>query len=171
MKSLFKNFLLCGIAGWCWECFWTGMHSLRLQQPQLMCRTSLWMFPIYGAAAFLTPLFTRLKRFPLLMRSLVYAICIFTGEYISGSLLKRIQACPWNYSHAKLNIDGIIRLDFLPAWMLAGIVFEKIILRTKGTAVREATQAPAKMHVPAAMNAPITTNTHTTMNTHGSTPN
>lgn len=133
MKSLFKNFLLCGIAGWCWECFWTGLHSLRLQQPQLLCRTSLWMFPIYGAAAFLCPLFTRLKRFPLLMRSLVYAICIFIGEYLSGSLLKRFHACPWNYSHAKLNIDGIIRLDFLPAWMLAGILFEKIVLRAKAT--------------------------------------
>ncbi len=129
MKTFIKQFLLCGIAGWCWECFWTGMHSLRLRQPELLCKTSLWMFPIYGAAAFLCPLYRRLKSAHLLIRSFVYAICIFIGEFVTGTMLKAIHACPWNYSNAKLNYQGVIRFDYLPVWMLAGLLFERIVLR------------------------------------------
>ena len=33
--------------------------------------------------------------------------------------------CPWDYSDAKYNIDGLVRLDFAPAWFILGLVFEK----------------------------------------------
>lgn len=37
--------------------------------------------------------------------------------------------CPWDYSHAKTNIDGVIRLDYAPLWMAAGLLFERILIR------------------------------------------
>ena len=52
-----RNFLLCGSLGWCLEVFWTGLHSLLNGQPTMMGQTSLLMFPIYGCAAVIAPLY------------------------------------------------------------------------------------------------------------------
>ena len=60
-------------------------------------------------------------------RGLVYMSCIFAGEYLSGSLLKRHQACPWDYSKSPWNYRGIIRLDYAPLWFLTGLLFERQI--------------------------------------------
>ena len=48
------------MAGWCMEILWTGLHSFRVRDPKLTGHSSLWMFPIYGCAAFLEPLMRRL---------------------------------------------------------------------------------------------------------------
>jgi len=129
MKQLAKNFCTCGFGGWCLECFWTGLHSLFHKDKHILCKTSYWMFPIYGAAALLTPLFRRIKHTPVILRGTLYTILIFLGEYISGSFLKKHNACPWDYSKAKFNIKGIIRLDYAPAWFLTGLIFERLIDR------------------------------------------
>ena len=52
-----KRFLIFGCLGWCIEILWTGFHSLLLGDGALTAKTYLWMFPIYGAAAFASPLF------------------------------------------------------------------------------------------------------------------
>ncbi len=129
MKQLITNFCTCGFGGWCLECFWTGLHSLFHKDKHILCRTSYWMFPIYGAAAFLAPLFRKIKHAPVVIRGILYTILIFLGEYISGALLKKHNACPWDYSKAKFNIKGIIRLDYAPAWFLTGLIFEHLINR------------------------------------------
>lgn len=54
---------------------------------------------------------------------------IYTAEYISGIILKKYDACPWDYSKAKLNYKGVIRLDYAPVWFIAGLLFEKILSR------------------------------------------
>lgn len=125
---MLKNkFLLCGLMGWCLEIFWTGLASLRQRQRTLTGRTSFWMFPIYGMAAFLEPLSRLLSRTHLIVRGIVYALGFFLVEYASGSLLKRWDACPWDYSQARLNYKGLIRLDYLPVWFLAGLLFEQVL--------------------------------------------
>ena len=124
-----RNFLLCGLTGWCLEILFTSFDSFRKRELQLMGQTSLWMFPIYGMAAFLKPICSMVRKFPAGIRALFYSIFIFLGEYVSGSFLKKHQMCPWDYSKAKLNIDGLIRLDYLPLWMGAGLIFEKILCR------------------------------------------
>ena len=48
MKKLCKDFLKCGILGWCLEILVSGAEALRRQDKTLTCHTSLWMFPIYG---------------------------------------------------------------------------------------------------------------------------
>ena len=122
-----RNFLLCGSLGWCLEVFWTGMHSLLSGEATMTGESSLLMFPIYGAAAFLGPISSRLKNYHVWIRGIIYTCCIFTVEYFSGMLLKKNQMCPWDYSKAKFNIHGLIRLDYAPLWFTAGLIFEKII--------------------------------------------
>lgn len=129
-KCFYNNFLLCGLCGWCMECFWTGLHSvIRHKDKALFCRTSVWMFPIYGMAACLNPICKKLKDKSALLRGGVYTLCIFVAELSSGKLLKKFGACPWDYSKAKLNYKGLIRLDYAPAWFLVGLFYEKLLGR------------------------------------------
>ncbi len=130
MKKHVQNFIICGLCGWCMECFWTGLASLRKHEDKtLSCHTSVWMFPIYGMAACLTPICKKLKNHNALLRGGVYALLIYFGEYTTGVFLKKHGACPWDYSKAKLNYKGVIRWDYAPAWFLAGLLFEKILDR------------------------------------------
>lgn len=124
----FKNFIICGLIGWCMECFWTGMSSIfRKKDRKLSCHTSIWMFLIYGLAACFYPICKKLCNKNILCRGGIYIILIFIIEYITGITLKKFDACPWDYSKAKLNYKGVIRLDYAPAWFIAGLLFEKVI--------------------------------------------
>lgn len=124
----FKNFFKCGFCGWCLECMWTGMGSLfSHKNRQLLCQTSLWMFPIYGLAAFFKPVCIKIGKCSTLLRGSIYTLCIFIAEYTTGSILKHYNACPWDYSRSKYNYKGLIRLDYAPAWFAAGLLFENII--------------------------------------------
>lgn len=123
------NFLACGTTGWCMEILFTGLRSYKEHNPKLTGNTSIWMFPIYGMASFLSPICRLLKGKNLAFRGGVYTCCIFAGEYMTGSFLRRYDACPWDYSKAPLNVDGLIRLDYAPFWFGAGLVFEKILCR------------------------------------------
>jgi uncharacterized membrane protein len=129
-KCFLTNFILCGFIGWSMECFWTGLDALRKHKDRtLTCHTSVWMFPIYGMAACLNPLCKKLKNRSAFVRGGIYAFLIYIGEYSSGLLLKKHNACPWDYSKAKLNYKGVIRFDYAPAWILAGLLFEKVLNR------------------------------------------
>ena len=55
LHTFTKNFLKCGLAGWCLEIIFTSLASLRRRDLTLKGNTSLWMFPIYGCAAVLAP--------------------------------------------------------------------------------------------------------------------
>ena len=52
-------------------------------------------------------------------------------EFISGSFLKKHNACPWDYSDAALNYKGIIRLDYAPVWFVVGLIYEKMLCASK----------------------------------------
>jgi len=123
------SFFLCGLMGWCLEIFWTGLGSLRRRQPKLIGHSSFWMFPIYGLASLFGPLSRILKNVNIWIRGSLYALCIFLVEFISGSLLKKYNLCPWDYSKARLNYKGVIRLDFFPLWFLTGLMYEQILKR------------------------------------------
>lgn len=131
LTSMRKNFLLCGFTGWCMEILFTSFDSYRKRELKLMGQTSLWMFPIYGMAAFLKPVCRLVKNFPAGIRAMCYSIFIFLGEYITGSILKKHKICPWDYSKARANIKGVIRLDYAPFWMAAGLIFETLLMRPK----------------------------------------
>ena len=77
------------------------------------------------------PLYHHIKNLPALLRGSIYSVGIFSFEYISGTLLKRHGMCPWDYSHSRWNIGKVIRLDYLPCWFLAGLLFERLLLENE----------------------------------------
>lgn len=109
------------------EIIFTSFGALRKKDLKLMGNTSIWMFPIYGMASMIGELYPKLQKYPLLIRGSIYSVGILSFEYLSGSFLKKHDICPWDYSEAKLNVKGLIRLDYVPLWMAAGLIFEKIL--------------------------------------------
>lgn len=122
-----KNFLLCGLTGWCMEILFTAFDSFRRRELQLVGRTSVWMFPIYGLAVCIKPVSAAIRWLPAMLRGTIYAAGIFAVEFCSGTLLKKRNLCPWDYSRARTNIKGVIRLDYTPFWIVAGLIFERLL--------------------------------------------
>lgn len=92
-----------------------------------MGQSSMWMFPIYGMAALIHPLSLLFRPLNMITRGLIYMSGIFGTEYLTGIFLKRRGMCPWDYSDAKLNYQGVIRLDFAPVWFLTGLLYERLL--------------------------------------------
>lgn len=120
-----NKFIRCGILGWCLEILWTGFLSFRRRDMKLFGRTSIWMFPIYGSASLFLPLYKRLQKFHFMIRGSVYTCWIFLVEFLTGSWLKKHHFCPWDYSKAKYNLKGVIRLDYAPLWFFTGLLMER----------------------------------------------
>lgn len=122
-----RNFIVCGVIGWCLEIIWTGLSSLFAGEPKMIGHSSILMFPIYGCAAVIGPISHKLKHTFVLLRGCIYAFLIFAGEFISGYLLRLFNLCPWDYSHTSWNFHGLIRLDYLPVWFFTGLLYEKLL--------------------------------------------
>lgn len=129
-----KKFLFFGMLGWCAEILWTGFCSLLAGDSALTAKTYLWMFPIYGVAAWAAPLFLALRRdCPLWQRCGVYVLAIFAVEFLAGALLQGLTgACPWDYGAGDFSVMGYIRLDYAPLWALLGLFFEEVCVRLAG---------------------------------------
>ena len=125
-----RQFFICGFTGWCLEIFWTGLHSLIKGDLTMMGKTSLLMFPIYGCASFIGPVYKKISHVPVFFRGCLYTGGFFLAEYTSGSVLRLFHMCPWDYSKAPLNYKGLIRFDYVPVWFLAGLLFEKIVTKS-----------------------------------------
>lgn len=131
-KFYLKRFILCGILGWSMECFWTGLASIVFTSNRTFpCQTSMWMFPIYGMAVLILPLSKKLNGKSMIQRGGIYTVLIFLVEFLTGSILKFFDACPWDYSDARLQFMGVIRLDYAPLWFIMGLLFEKILIESE----------------------------------------
>lgn len=124
-----KKFILCGTLGWCLEILFTSFHSFHEKDFTLTGHTSIWMFPIYGLACFITPIYRMLAKRSFFLRGCIYTLLIFLCEFCCGLTLKRHRLCPWDYSRAKLSIRGVIRLDYAPIWFFVGLLYEKFLLK------------------------------------------
>lgn len=127
LSCFVQNFLKCGLAGWCLEIVFTSMDALRRRDMTLKGHTSLWMFPIYGSAAILSPVSRLLRHKSVWTRGLTYMSMIFSMEYLTGLVLSRRKFCPWDYRRSRWNIGRVIRLDFAPYWFCAGLFFEQLL--------------------------------------------
>lgn len=147
IKEFGRNFLKCGVAGWCLEIIFTSMESIMARDMRLIGRTSLLMFPIYGMGALLGPISRGMDRWigdakvlglkdKFWRHGLNDMVLIFLAEYVSGAFLKARGMCPWDYSGRLFNIDGLIRLDFAPFWFGTGLLFERLTLRKPGVKTR-----------------------------------
>jgi len=124
-----SRFLLYGCVGWVLEVCFTGTSAALFQRDRHgTAKTFLWMHPIYGLTALaLERLHTRLERQPRGVRALAYMGVIFGAEYGTGWLLRRaLGRCPWDYSRARWNLHGLIRLDYAPAWYATALAFEPV---------------------------------------------
>ena len=121
------HFIIYGLLGWCLEIIWTGIGSLLDGDVCLTAKTYLWMFPIYGVVIVFEPLHDIIRSWPAWRRGTVWMLLYFAVEYSTGWLLSvMLGTVPWDYSQAALNIHGLIRLDYAPAWFVAGLLFEKV---------------------------------------------
>ena len=141
-----EHFLLYGVFGWSAEIVWTAIYELvggatvdpadpRRLVPltpegrwRLTGRTYLWMFPLYGAGGLaFEPLHDALRSHPWWLRGLLWTALIFVVEYLGGALLRRLTGrCPWDYSYARCNVHGLIRLDYTPVWFMFGLLLERV---------------------------------------------
>lgn len=123
---MIKRFLLYGFAGWCMEIIWTGIGTLMTGDMRLWGFTNLWMFFIYGSAVFLEPINDIISDWAWPVRGILWVVIIWGIEYTSGLIVSNIIGSrPWIYS-GPYAVEGLIRLDYAPAWFIAGLVFEKI---------------------------------------------
>ena len=133
-----QNFIKCGTIGWCMEITFTALGALRRRELPLIGQTSLWMFPIYGCAAFFQPAFLLLRHCHLLVRGTVYALSIFGAEYTSGRFLKKHELCPWNYNRCRWHVNGLIRIDFFPSGLwrdfCSSMYWRPVMAKTADTA-------------------------------------
>ena len=85
MKKLSKDFVKCGVIGWCMEIAVTSLQAFRRREPTLTGHTSLFMFPIYGAACLLRPLCILMSGFHWAVRG--WSICsAFSAENTSAAV-------------------------------------------------------------------------------------
>ena len=125
------RFLIYGMAGWCFEIFFTGIkHGIQSKGTDwsLSGKSYLWMLPIYGLAAFLfEPLHDSLRGFPWIVRGLIYSCGIFAVEFQTGWILRKFTGrCPWDYSEKRFHFYGLIRWDYAPLWFLFGLCLERL---------------------------------------------
>ena len=125
--TMLRRYFIYGNLGIFMEVFWTGMQSfIKRGDICLTGTTSVIMFFIYGLVVFMEPLFKQLRGQSAIVRGMTYGILIFAIEFFSGTGLKAVNACPWDYSSAIYNINGLVRLDYYPVWIFVGLVYERI---------------------------------------------
>ncbi len=130
VRSRAARFAVYGALGLCGELAFTSLNGyLRDRGAGFRGRTSPWMFPVYGLVQ---PLFepahdAMRDRVPAALRAALYAAGFLAVEYASGRALRRLRgAAPWNYSGARWNVDGLVRMDYGPVWAAAGLALEPV---------------------------------------------
>ncbi len=108
------------------EVVWTGFGSLMSGDMRLISFTNLWMFFIYGAAVFLEPIHDAIRGWMMPVRGLIWVIIIWGMEYTSGLLIKTFFGVYAWYYTGYFAIDSLVRIDFAPAWFIAGLLFERL---------------------------------------------
>lgn len=127
-----RNFIVCGLTGMCIEVVFTSACSIKKKDKTLMGHSSVWMFPIYGLASIIGDIYPKIAKWPKLLRAFLYGICFLIVEFISGSILTGFGVCPWSYKGCMFSVKDIIRLDFFPLWMMAGLLYEHILRKGPG---------------------------------------
>jgi Putative ABC-transporter type IV len=115
------RFLAYGLLGLGTELTYTGVVRGRP-------RTSIWMLLVYGLAQPLfEPAHERLRARPLPVRAAVYGLGFTAVEYASGRALRRLRGtAPWDYGRARVNVDGLVRADYVPLWAGYGLFLERV---------------------------------------------
>lgn len=97
----------------------------------LMGVSSIWSFWIYGLGSFLMAEtgynFMKSRKIPLLLRCCAYVIFTYIWEFSWGVVLEYFDARSWDYTPFDYDIMGLITLEYIPVWFMAGLYFEFIM--------------------------------------------
>lgn len=115
-------------SGFTFEVAFSALHD-KVRGKRVRFRTSPWMFPIY---ALILPLYepihdTVRDRAPLAGRAAVYGAGFLAVEYATGTILRATRGeAPWDYTYARVHVNGLIRPDYFFLWALAGLLLEPL---------------------------------------------
>lgn len=135
MRAFIVSFLVLGFLGVGVEIIYTSVNdhirkrTLGIIDWTFQGHSSLWMFPIYGSLAIFFPLaYHIVSGWFLPLRYGFYAAGIMAFEYWAGYALHRyIGVRPWQYTNG-WHLDGYVRLDYFPLWMMFGAFIEWVYL-------------------------------------------
>lgn len=84
-----KNFMKCGICGWCLELLWTSLHSLSRQVNKMIGSFFRLDVPDLWHGCHIGPLSRKLKNQNIALRGMLYMNGIFTMEYLDRYPFKK----------------------------------------------------------------------------------
>ncbi len=115
-------FLFCGFTGCVWK--FSGRASFPAPgRCSMKGTTSLLMFPIYGCASLILPVYQKLKNLPALLRGSLYTAGFYLAEFTSGSILQAFHMCPWDYSECPISTKES------SVWTISRLVSHWIVFR------------------------------------------
>lgn len=128
LSSRAARFAVYAVTGCCAELAYTGITGFGARAGRPRAHTSPWMLPVYGLLQPLfEPLHDRMRPLPAVQRAAVYSAGFLAVEYASGRLLRRwVGEAPWDYSHARFHLHGLIRAEYVPLWAVAGLAVERL---------------------------------------------
>lgn len=112
--------MLCGLTGWGLEILLTSVEGFAAGDMKFMGKTSIYMFPIYGMGILLGPIGKWVDSWigdrgqiavkdRIFRHGILDMVLIFFAEYLTGTFLKSLGICPWDYTGRMLSVDGVIR--------------------------------------------------------------
>lgn len=117
---------LCGAfaaVGLLMEVVFTGFYGAYVDRDRnLMGKVSLWMVFGYGPGGLILDHLRRAYPTEPLSTWIVYVFIIYVSEYSLGWAFERLGLRPWRYEDG-WHIQGRIRVDYLPIWMLVALGF------------------------------------------------
>lgn len=133
------RYYVYGIQGFCDEIIFTSIIDFFTHRDwRLQGHSSISSFFIYGTCSFLVErLYVYLwykKGVPRYIRMPLYVLIAFSWEFTTGLLLRQFNACPWDYSHYKFNIMGVITMEYAPGWLFLSYLQDSLadyLLRVK----------------------------------------
>ncbi len=125
------RFVLYGLLGWCVALVWSAVgERLRGKQRdwRLLGHASRWLFPRFGLLAPLyEPVHEIFRPWHWFMRGTFYGMGFWAVEFAAGWLLRRVTgACPWDRSHLRGNLQGILAWEYGPVWFAFGLALEPV---------------------------------------------
>lgn len=123
------RFYFYGIQGFCDEIVFTSlMRYWSTGNLQLKGESSISTFFLYGSMSFiLERLYVFLyyeHGYKWYVRIPLYTGLIYGWEFITGYILRQYGACPWDYSHHRYNLMGLVTLYYAPAWIFVSSVHD-----------------------------------------------
>ncbi len=119
--------LVYSVTGYLVEVGFSALHDRGRGRP-VRLRTSGWMLPIYALITpFFEPLHRSLEGRAMAQRGLAYGLGFLGVEYGTGWTLRRIRGrAPWDYSYARVHMNGLVRPDYFFLWAAAGLALEPL---------------------------------------------